>query len=110
MGNYRLISILSAAFKILELERSIYKTGKIPLLKMISCIIFSLVSVVTSPQTLASSTGPWTDYIKTELSHGNYVSMALLDLQKAFDTVDHSILFNKLQTMGIVSVEWLSPI
>ena len=31
--------------------------------------------------------------------------MVLLDLQKAFDTVDHTILCNKLQAMGIGSVD-----
>ena len=34
--------------------------------------------------------------------------MVLLDLQKAFDTVDHDILCNKLQAMGVHSdsVKW----
>jgi len=30
-----------------------------------------------------------------------YTGMIMLDLQKAFDTVDHRILCNKLQSMGI---------
>ena len=33
-----------------------------------------------------------TDYIKSEMDKGNYTELVLLDLQKAFDTVDHSIL------------------
>ncbi len=32
---------------------------------------------------------------------GRYTGMVLLDLQKAFDTVDHTILCNKLEAMGI---------
>ena len=32
--------------------------------------------------------------------------MVLIDLQKAFDTVNHEILCKKLQIMGIGSVEW----
>ena len=32
--------------------------------------------------------------------------MLMLDLQKAFDTVDHDILCKKLKAMGIKSVDW----
>ena len=31
----------------------------------------------------------------------------MLDLQKAFDTVDHDILCKKLKAMGFKSVDWL---
>ncbi|XP_060569731.1 uncharacterized protein LOC132728128 [Ruditapes philippinarum] len=42
-----------------------------------------------------------TDYIRHEIDKGNVVGMALLDLQKAFDTVDHTIFLMKLQTSGL---------
>ena len=32
--------------------------------------------------------------------------MIMLDLQKAFDTLDHDILCRKLKVMGVESVEW----
>ncbi len=49
-----------------------------------------------------------TDHIRSQVAGGNYTGMVLLDLQKAFDTVDHEILCNKLQAMGIHedSVKW----
>ena len=43
------------------------------------------------------------DHIKTEIARGLYTGMVLLDLQKAFNTVDHSILCDKLRVIGIQS-------
>ncbi|XP_072018301.1 uncharacterized protein [Amphiura filiformis] len=41
------------------------------------------------------------DFIRSQIADGKYTGMVLLDLQKAFDTVDYDILCNKLQAMGI---------
>ncbi len=40
------------------------------------------------------------------MANGSYKGMVLLDLQKAFDTVDHAILCEKLEAMGIGSTNW----
>ena len=32
--------------------------------------------------------------------------MVMIDLQKAFDTVDHQILCQKLRSMGVKDVKW----
>ena len=34
------------------------------------------------------------------MNNGNYTGMVLLDLQEAFDTVDHAMLLNKLKALG----------
>ena len=41
------------------------------------------------------------DYIRSEMDFGNYIGMVMIALQKAFDTVDHSILENKLKAIGL---------
>ena len=46
------------------------------------------------------------DYIHKSISEGDYVGMVLIDLQKAFDTVDHVILCEKLKLMGVGGVQW----
>lgn len=46
------------------------------------------------------------DFIRSEMAGGKYVGMILIDLQKAFDTVDHGILCDKLKAMGVSSIDW----
>ena len=44
------------------------------------------------------------------MDKGNYTGMVMIDLQKAFDTVDHDILLNKLKAIGLddLSTSWFS--
>ena len=46
------------------------------------------------------------DHIKSESCKGNFTGMILIDLQKAFDCVDHDLLLRKLSAMGISSTDW----
>ena len=46
------------------------------------------------------------DYLKGNTSKGLFTGMLLLDLQKAFDTVDHDILYRKLDAIGVLSIDW----
>ena len=51
-----------------------------------------------------------TDQISFDMDKGNYTGMVMIDLQKAFDTVDHEILLNKLKAIGLddLSTSWFS--
>jgi hypothetical protein len=46
------------------------------------------------------------DFITRHTSKGHFNGMIMLDLQKACDNVDHKILCDKLQVLGVLSTEW----
>ena len=48
------------------------------------------------------------DFIRKQQDKGHFTGMVILDLQKAFDTVNHKILLDKQQAMGVgqIAVQW----
>ena len=102
VGNYRPVSILSVAS--IFLEKAVYIQLEQYLTQ--NNLLYDFQSGFRSGYSTDTCLTYLTDYIKSQLSIGNYTGMILIDLQKAFDTVDHTILCAKLKNMGIQSVPW----
>ena len=101
-GNYRPVSILPVLSKVLEKAvngqfRDFLETNK---------VLFEFQSGFRSGYSTDTCLISITDHIRSETSKGNVTGMVLIDLQKAFDTCDHSILLRKLLGMGVTSVDW----
>lgn len=102
VGNYRPVSILCVVSKLLE--KAVYHQLESYLCE--NNILYNFQSGFRGAYSTDTCLVHLTDYIRNEISIGNYTGMVLLDLQKAFDTVDHVILLEKLQAMGVSSVDW----
>ena len=50
--------------------------------------------------------------IRTKFESGLYTRMILIDLQKAFDTINHKIFINKMEFLGFSKyvVRWVNDI
>ena len=102
VSNYRPVSILPIVSKILE--RAVYKqiVGYLDS----NNLLYENQSGFRKAYSTDTCLINLTDQIKLDMSRGLYVGMVLIDLQKAFDTVDHEILCKKLKSMGINCTEW----
>ena len=100
------VSILSVVSKILE--KSVY-TQLVHFLDE-NNILFEFQSGFRSKFSTDTCLIHLFDYIKSNTSKGLFTGMLLLDLQKAFDTVDHDILCKKLEAIGVISVDWFKII
>lgn len=104
VGNYRPVSVLTVVSKVLE--RVIYNQVQDYLQQ--KELLYDYQSGFRPSFSTDTCLIHLTDHIKNQIDKGNYTGMVLLDLQKAFDTVDHDILLMKLHSMGLsdTAVRW----
>ena len=102
VGNYRPVSILPVLSKVIE--RVIYNQVEAYSREY----IYELQSGFRTSYSTDTCLLYLNEYIKNEIDKGNQVGMLLLDLQKAFDTVQHTILLRKLKALGMSdhTVRW----
>ena len=101
-GNNRPVSILSSISKILE------RAVNPQLVEYFNKqnLFFDYQSGFRSGHSTETCLINLTDHIKGEIKRGKMVGMVMIDLRKAFDTVDGGILVKKLSAMGVTSLDW----
>ena len=92
-GNYRPVSILCSISKVIE--RIIHEQINNYITK--HNLLYTFQSGFRTSHSTDTCLLYLTDYIKREVDSGKYCGMVMLDLQKAFDTVNHKILLTKLR-------------
>lgn len=95
-GNYRPVSILPVVSKIFE--RIVYNQFYSYLCE--NNLIYEYQSGFRSCFSTDTALTYLSDKIRFNMDQGLYTGVILLDLQKAFDTVDHVILLKKLKAIG----------
>ncbi len=106
MVNYRPVSVLSVMSKIMKTRK---KNMSDQIEKYISTNYFELQSVFRPLHSTETCILCLTYRIRKAVYVGKFCGMVMLDLQKAFDTVDHTILLYKLKAVGFdeKSLSWV---
>ena len=97
--NYRPISLLPIYSKIFE------KLISTQMYSFLNCnnLIYDKQFGFRAKHSVNHALISTNELIKHQLEHGNYVARIFIDLEKAFDTVNHEILIGKLSYYGFES-------
>ena len=102
LENYRPISVLPALSKILE---RIAHRQLLTYLESNRLLVNYQFGFRQKMSTEFAATF-LTDYIRKQADSGNLTGALYIDLSKAFDTISHSLLLNKLPSYGILTDSW----
>ena len=97
VGNYRPVSVLTSISKILE--KAVYSQVEDHCRN--KKLLFELQSGFRGKYSTDTCLIYLHDLIRSEISNGNVVGLMLLDVQKAFDSVDHHHLCEKIRLVGL---------
>ena len=95
--NYRPISILPTISKIIERSAHVQLCSYLEENKLLSQSQFGFRQKRSTPTDLIT----FTDQILESMDKGYVTGAVFLDLRKAFDTIDHLLLINKLKGLGV---------
>ena len=100
-GNYRPISVLPILSKILE--RAVH-TQLIDYLER-NTLLSNKQFGYRKQRSTEIATTIFVDQVRKEIDQGKFVGAVYIDLSKAFDTIGHSVLLEKLQGYGLHGME-----
>ena len=101
MDNYRPISVLPVASKLLEraVHHQLYSfCNEHKLLSPFQCGF-------RSNQSSEFAAAAFSDFVRRGMDQGLLTGAVFIDLRMAFDSVDHDLLINKLESYGLKNIE-----